>query len=327
MNQVWKYALWPIALIVVCIMVAAAVYFLLAHNEIIDTNPLSSPSYGSGTYKSNRGGDNERNAINFLNNYNNINRSHFNGVQPPNNRSTKTLFFNGTIPLLTTASSDGSILNSKVTPSLPTFVRISTTTARTISAKSIPYKVPLSTAATTTTTKATATFKIKDKIILVPSAQPPTPIPKNVKVYTNSGDRRKLPQPAPKYTTLLLPTDDDLEENVVERSKLLFPSKETLENFGFTSGHQNNFGVPIEEDERVLRMLNEQMISNQRKLNQSEPFLLGSTTDSNVYQTKVSPTLPNLKRNYATTERIRALNASIDDGMILNYNFGDAIFF
>lgn len=36
-------------------------------------------------------------------------------------------------------------------------------------------------------------------------------------------------------------TDDDTE------SKIMFPTKETLEFFGFTSGHQNNFGVPIEE--------------------------------------------------------------------------------
>lgn len=107
-----------------------------------------------------------------------------------------------------------------------------------------------------------------------------------------------------------------MEENVVERSKLLFPSKETLENFGFTSGHQNNFGVPIEEDERVLRMLNEQMISNQRKLNQSDEFWLSSiTTDSNVYQTKVSPTLPNIKKNYATTERVRSAQNNTDDGI------------
>ena len=29
---------------------------------------------------------------------------------------------------------------------------------------------------------------------------------------------------------------------------------------GFTSGHQNNFGVPIEEDERLLRKLNDQLM-------------------------------------------------------------------
>lgn len=34
----------------------------------------------------------------------------------------------------------------------------------------------------------------------------------------------------------------------------------TLRSFGFTSAHQNRFGVPIEEDERLLRMLNVTLI-------------------------------------------------------------------
>lgn len=140
---------------------------------------------------------------------------------------------------------------------------------------------------------------------------------KNVKIYTNSSPRRKLPQQAPKNTILLLPSADDVEENAVERSKLLFPSKETFENFGFTSGHQNSFGIPIEEDERVLRMLNHQLANqnNEPKLKQSNDFLLiDITTDANVHQTKVSPTLPNIKKNLATTERIRPVNVTTDDG-------------
>lgn len=36
---------------------------------------------------------------------------------------------------------------------------------------------------------------------------------------------------------------------------------ETMRTYGFTSGHQNNFGVPIEEDERILKMLDEQLIN------------------------------------------------------------------
>lgn len=38
-----------------------------------------------------------------------------------------------------------------------------------------------------------------------------------------------------------------------------------LRSFGFTSGHQNSFGVPIEEDERLLRMLNEQLLKLEKQ--------------------------------------------------------------
>jgi hypothetical protein len=31
-------------------------------------------------------------------------------------------------------------------------------------------------------------------------------------------------------------------------------------SISFTSGHQNSFGIPIEEDERILKMLNEQLL-------------------------------------------------------------------
>lgn len=136
------------------------------------------------------------------------------------------------------------------------------------------------------------------------------------RVYANVGDRRKAPPQAPKHTTLLLPHEDDAHDNIVDRSKLLFPSKETLENFGFTSGHQNNFGVPIEEDERLLRMLNEDVLKSQKKQNQNGDYQISQTTDANVYQTRVSPTLPNLKKLFATTERIHAPNVS-DDGNFL----------
>lgn len=135
-------------------------------------------------------------------------------------------------------------------------------------------------------------------------------------VYTSSEEtrRNKLPK-SPQHTTLILNTKDNSDENNVDRTKLLFPTKETLEIFGFTSGHQNNFGVPIEEDERILRMLNEEMLNSQRKANNSKSndFIV-STTDLNMYQTKVSPTLPILQKiDATTTERFRLSNGT-DDG-------------
>lgn len=38
-----------------------------------------------------------------------------------------------------------------------------------------------------------------------------------------------------------------------------------LRSFRFTSGHQNSFGVPIEEDERLLRMLNDQLMKLEKQ--------------------------------------------------------------
>lgn len=105
--------------------------------------------------------------------------------------------------------------------------------------------------------------------------------------------------------------DEDLTE-----SKIMFPTKETLEFFGFTSGHQNNFGVPIEEDERVLRMLNEQLIRREKNRNGSDVYT--TTTDGYAYRTRVSPTLPVINAIDPTTERLAA-NTS-DDGKFSSFD-------
>lgn len=291
-------------------MVASVVY-LLAGQDF-----SSSPSSHDQHYK-NSANSHEPNAINFLNNYNNINRN-----QRPNgtNRRNETQIRLPTQTQIQSQTISPNIPDVKqntqtdypryrapsttATSSTPSNILISSTTVKTVAAKSSPAKI-ISPLATTNRP-------------FFGNVKPSTTTVKNVKVYTNSNPRnRKLPQPAPKYTTLLLPTADDVEENAVERSKLLFPSKETLENFGFTSGHQNSFGVPIEEDERTLRMLNHQMINSQPKLNDTDDYLLLSiTTDANFHQTKVSPTLPNIKKNFASTERIRPVNVTTDDGKL-----------
>lgn len=103
------------------------------------------------------------------------------------------------------------------------------------------------------------------------------------------------------------PTDHD--EDITE-SKIMFPTKETLEFFGFTSGHQNNFGVPIEEDERILRMLNEQLIRREKNRNGSDIYT--TTTDGYAYRTRVSPTLPVINAMDRTTEKLSA--NSTDEG-------------
>ncbi|XP_052872788.1 uncharacterized protein LOC128278161 [Anopheles cruzii] len=80
---------------------------------------------------------------------------------------------------------------------------------------------------------------------------------------------------------------------------------------GFTSGHQNSFGVPIEEDERLLRKLNQQLMQleqlRERQKNVTSP---SATTDASLYRTKVSPTLPILSRFEITTEGLKRFNIS-----------------
>lgn len=304
-------------------MVGGVVYFLIA-----DQNFASHSAHE--LYAKKSANSNEPNAINFLNNYNSVNR---------NNRTNETnrKYESQTPPLKVIPSTNtnnyanqnfnarpspfGTIRSTTASPrplssSSPPSIFIRSTTPKTYSVAKAPQPKSLppiiATAATTTTSTARPLSNPNNN-------DRDTATVKNVKVYTNSNSRRKLPQPAPKHTTLLLPTSDDLEDNVVERSKLLFPSKETLENFGFTSGHQNSFGIPIEEDERILRILNYQMFNSQPKQTeqkQSDDFLLLSiTTDANIHQTKVSPTLPNIKKHFTSTERIRASNATTaDDG-------------
>lgn len=102
-----------------------------------------------------------------------------------------------------------------------------------------------------------------------------------------------------------------IDEDITE-SKIMFPTKETLEFFGFTSGHQNNFGVPIEEDERILRMLNDQLIRREKNRNGSDIYT--TTTDGYAYRTRVSPTLPVINAMDRTTERLAA--NSTDEGKL-----------
>lgn len=139
---------------------------------------------------------------------------------------------------------------------------------------------------------------------------PKSPSPAGNRLAEHTGAEQQAK--APKHTTVLVNANgDDDAENVVERSRLLFPTKETLQQFGFTSGHQNNFGVPIEEDERILRMLNDQMLHSQERTTKGGRPPFSTSTDASSYQTRVSPTLPILAKIASTTERLR-LNATED---------------
>lgn len=88
-----------------------------------------------------------------------------------------------------------------------------------------------------------------------------------------------------------------LINDVKEKSLEPIPTWETIQNqYEFTSGHQNNFGIPIEEDERMLNYL--------KAKNKQKKVTVQSTTTESHY--KVSPTLPiisnklkeNIHQNY-----------------------------
>lgn len=289
----WKFIKWPLALMLAATMIGALVYFLLLENELMTSNSSSSSTKHSNEAYDDAGhnqhlsagtsttfGDDDDDELQQQERTAINFLNHYTGI---NRNSIQSSAASTVVP---------SLASNGIDPSTPI-----TTTTRGESTDFVS-KFGITQATMTTTTKS------------------PSKYSKTI-VYTSSEEtrRRKLPK-SPQHTTLILNTKDISEENNVDRTKLLYPTKETLEIFGFTSGHQNNFGVPIEEDERVLRMLNEEMLSSQRKTNKSKnDVLIVSTTDLNVYQTKVSPTLPILQKGDATTttERIRATN-STDDG-------------
>lgn len=85
------------------------------------------------------------------------------------------------------------------------------------------------------------------------------------------------------YTKARVNFDDEFDEAVNEHTTRAFDAagasdshngrqvgsredhSSPYHSFGFTSGHQNSFGVPIEEDERLLRMLNEQLMKLEKQ--------------------------------------------------------------
>lgn len=62
---------------------------------------------------------------------------------------------------------------------------------------------------------------------------------------------------SPLFTSVVT-EEKTLKPHTTKMKKVLSVSTpDTVKTVTFTSGHQNNFGVPIEEDERVLKMLND----------------------------------------------------------------------
>lgn len=82
----------------------------------------------------------------------------------------------------------------------------------------------------------------------------------------------------PPYTTIIT--------SETEKFDLETKTEDSLQQHGFTSGHQNNFGVPIEDDERILKILNDELV----RLHNGTTTPRMSTTNRDEYRTKVSVT-------------------------------------
>ncbi|XP_055372413.1 protein PF3D7_1417600-like [Condylostylus longicornis] len=133
-----------------------------------------------------------------------------------------------------------------------------------------------------------------------------------IKIMKNTGSTTKNPllhrnTQIMKFSTVkgFKPEDDILIQSSTENNKkyldsneksilssILPPTKETIHVIGFTSGHQNNFGVPIEEDERILKLLNDEIIKYESQENNSTTPIPDIQSSSSTTTVKVSPTLP-----------------------------------
>lgn len=313
LRQFWKYTKWPLALLLVCAMVGWMAYFLISENDLNETDELrhmhsKSPSFADEIDFHQP----DKTAINLYNHYKHINRTNLykNKTSNVNNMSNRYVTTNQSQtyrPISETDFDSGSTTQRNFNSPVKISSTSTTTRPKTVPPPPVPSVSPILVTVSSTLSSILPSSTIK-----------PLTTPVSVKTssmaYKDSiaiQRDRKAPvyaeqEPnAPKYTTLLLNTKDDQNDNIVENSKLLFPTKETFQIFGFTSGHQNSFGIPIEEDERILRILNEEVLINQRKLNKTGDYRIGSTTDSSLFRTKVSPTLPIVHKFDVTTENVR----------------------
>lgn len=274
-----KYAKWLLALLAIGGIVGILLYILEIENNLnadtsADNNGIATDQHHH-SHNSQRGEKVPLSSINY--NYNHVNRS---DIQfRPFDVSNKTK------------------ANYK-SKSLDAMIHDVTTIATlTTSSNKYSYATKLD------VKNQTALNEIPQKIM--PALHYPSSV--NVPRYTVSVTSRVTTKQNLKTVTKA-PVTDSTTDSLIEQvtPKIMFPSKETLQGFGFTSGHQNNFGIPIEEDERILRILNAQLI-NSNNANDKEP---ASTTDLNVYHTKVSPTLPVLNRFASTTETAKYKYAS-----------------
>ncbi|CAO1434178.1 unnamed protein product [Diamesa serratosioi] len=85
-------------------------------------------------------------------------------------------------------------------------------------------------------------------------------------------------------------------------------SSTTQTNLHFTTGHHNNFGIPLKEEVRQTKLT--QIKYGKGNIN------FYTTTDNNIFNPKVSPTLPSWpKIEQSTDSTVKKENISMDDGI------------
>ncbi|XP_065082938.1 uncharacterized protein LOC135705249 isoform X2 [Ochlerotatus camptorhynchus] len=279
LNLIWRFIKWPLALLLICSVLGFVVYFLVVDRDIMSSSLLGEHSIY----------DVEENLSIDFNDFTNANDLDSGPVTTfGRDHKDKGVGF----------SKDGSTPNSKFSfglnnDLLAIFVKkteqnrnenLWTSTEHENLSEETPATVEkVSSSTTHAPIRKTSTISLKDY----------------TKARVNFDDD-EFEDAINEHTTRAIDAGIETNNGRQVGSK---GDDGSLRSFGFTSGHQNSFGVPIEEDERLLRMLNEQLmkLEKQREKNLTTT---SSTTDSSLYRTKVSPTLPILSRFEITTEGI-----------------------
>lgn len=308
LRSAWKYSQWPLALLFASIITVALVYFLATQS--MGPTETAAPT-SSATILDNSVSDDADNIV-YKHDLPNINGNPVSGWNQPHHDgdheddllrrlSYKTLEFDAD----KTVVKQSSTLNGFSADVFATNEVSRSTDAPYTESMNFRSTYPLSHPASGTATedyKKAAMVEVDDNNSSADLRENTNPFSRyeefSLEEEVRSVESRKiLDKPSIKPTENSKSprlTLADIGRTI--KSTLMFPSEETLKFFGFTSGHQNNFGVPIEEDERMLRMLNEQLRLAAEKDPTRGPSSVTSTTDSNLHQTRVSPTLPILNR-------------------------------
>uniref|UniRef100_A0A182JE00 Uncharacterized protein n=1 Tax=Anopheles atroparvus TaxID=41427 RepID=A0A182JE00_ANOAO len=302
LKVIWRYIKWPLGLLLICGLLGLVVYFLVVDRDIMSSGLLGEDGYEV----------DENLSIDF-NDFTSANDLHDHRF-PGGSGSTKEVKPKDT-------QGSGRTVDSKFSFGLdndllavfgpharkPTFERdhhedlgtfgwpatTTTTTTKTTATESASEELPARVVKVTDAPiRKTSTISLKDytKARVVFDEDDFLDADDGESRGANEGTTRPY-EPAPIQV--------GLRGNVVRGPEVR----------GFTSGHQNNFGVPIEEDERLLRRLNEQLMQLEQ-LRQKNVTIPSATTDSSLYRTKVSPTLPILSRFEITTEGLKRFNIS-----------------
>ncbi|CAO1442868.1 unnamed protein product [Diamesa tonsa] len=121
----------------------------------------------------------------------------------------------------------------------------------------------------------------------------------------------KLPTTITSKTTVLIKNVNvsELGGSKFTSSKPYTTTSSTTQSLlHFTSGHQNNFGIPLEEEVRLTKLT--KMKFGRGNIN------FYTTTDNNIFNPKVSPTLPSWpKVEQSTGSTVIKENNSTDDGI------------